>query len=458
MGRGARVLGRVQTKDGRPVEGTQLNLAQGFDFFSAKTAFTDATGAFVFTAVAAGKYQVSMGRFENGASGQRREANVPAGGRRGPRLPGAGRPHGHRERDRQGQRRGQAGREGRRQRGRRHGGDAGASTETAADGTFTLAGLRPGRVQVLVQTPDGLTDSETVTVADGGGAAAVKFEFGSAAIRATLVGADGKTLVTGAWVVVEKAEKHEGGSGWEGVKAQVNSDEHGVVVASGLDPATYRLRIVGSGYAAKVTDPFPVADGETRDLGTVRLAAGGGVTGKVTSSSGAPLEGIGVSVRNERGESVFLFNIASTGSNGRYGFQGIEFGTYRLRFEGKGFAPVEQDVAVTAQGAVADAVMVSVARSSRGSRTNAASRSPTPASCSSTGREAARAHPLDRQSVRGRRHPDEGLGHGHDPRPRPGALPRDRREGRRRRRRRPDRLHRRGRRPRRRDARPQAAP
>lgn len=359
MGRGARVLGTVRTKDGRPVEGAQLNLAQGFDFFSAKTAFTDATGAFVFTAVAAGKYQVSMGRFENGASGQRKEANVPAEGdvvlefqaQDDPTGTGsvtgkvtvAGKPVAKAVVNALDDR----------------GGDAGASTETAADGTFTLAGLRPGRVQVWVQTPDGMTDSETVTVSDGGGAAAVKFDFGSASIRATLVGADGKTVVTGAWVIVEKAEKREGGSDWEGVKAQVNSDEHGVVVATGLDPATYRLRIVGSGHAAKVTDPFPVADGESRDLGTVRLAAGGGVTGKVTGSAGEPLEGIGVSVRNARGESVFLFNIASTGSNGRYELQGIEFGTYRLKFEGKGFAPVEQDVTVTGEGAVADAVMVS---------------------------------------------------------------------------------------------------
>lgn len=358
LGRGARVLGNVTTRDGGPVADAQVNLSQGMDFFGAKTAFTDASGAFVFSAVAAGRYQVSTGRFENGASGQRKEAVVGAEGdvvvdfqtqddagstaTVTGKVTVAGKPVGKAVVNAQDER----------------GPDTGVSTETAADGTFTLAGLRPGRVQVWVQTPDGMTDSDVVTVGGAGAATAVKFEFGSASVRAVLVGADGKTPVTGAWVVVEKAERREGGSAWEGVRAQVNSDERGVVTANGLEPATYRLRVVGSGYAAKVTDPFPIADGQARDLGTVRLAAGGGVSGRVTDAGGAPLEKIGVSVRNARGEDVFLFNIASTGSNGRYELQGIEFGTYRLRFEGQGYAPVEQDVTVTAQGAVADAVML----------------------------------------------------------------------------------------------------
>jgi len=172
------------------------------------------------------------------------------------------------------------------------------------------------------------------------------------------VGPDGKTLVTGAWVVLETLEDGAAADGWEGVRAQVNSDAQGVVQATGLTPGTYRLRIAGTGYAAKVTDGFAVGDGESKELGTIRLAAGGGLSGKVVDGAGAPVEGIGVSVRNQRGESVFLFNMASTGSNGRYELQGVELGTYRVRFEGKGYAPVEQEVTVTGQGAVADAVMV----------------------------------------------------------------------------------------------------
>ena len=50
----------------------------------------------------------------------------------------------------------------------------------------------------------------------------------------------------------------------------------------------------------------------------IRLQAGGSVSGRVSDDSGAPLEGVGVSIKNSRGEDVFLFNIGTTGSDGRY--------------------------------------------------------------------------------------------------------------------------------------------
>jgi uncharacterized surface anchored protein len=183
------------------------------------------------------------------------------------------------------------------------------------------------------------------------------FTFGSAGVRALLLGPDGKTPVTGAWVFVEALEKKDGADMWESVKAQLNSDEHGVVSATGLEPGTYRLRVAGSGYAARLSDPFALGAGESKDIGSVRLASGGGITGRVTDEAGAPVEGVGVSVKNAAGENVFLFNFASTGSNGRYEMQGLEYGEYTLRFEGKGFAPISKSATVAASGSVVDAVV-----------------------------------------------------------------------------------------------------
>jgi 5-hydroxyisourate hydrolase-like protein (transthyretin family) len=131
-----------------------------------------------------------------------------------------------------------------------------------------------------------------------------------------------------------------------------------VLSASGLEPGSYRLRISGAGFAARLTDPFPVGEGESRDLGPIRLEAGGGLAGRVTDEAGAPVEGIGVSVRNAKGEEVFLFNMVSTGSNGRYELQALELGRYTVKFEGKGYAPVEKSADVGSQGAVVDAVLL----------------------------------------------------------------------------------------------------
>lgn len=354
MARGARVLGRVTTKGGQPVEGTQVNLSQGFDFFNAKTTFTGSDGAFAFTAVAKGTYQVSTGRFENAASGLRKQVNVGDGGDvgvdfelaatdgDGAKVVGtvriAGKPpprttvYGEDER----------------------GAASAVTTETDATGRYELAGLKPGRVRVWIQTASGLSESKTARITDAGGVAEVNFDFGTCGVRATLVAADGRTPVSGAWVSLEAAEA---GGGFDNVRAQVNSDAQGVVSVLGLASGAYRLRVVGSGFAAKTTGAFAVADGEVKDLGTVRLEPGGGVTGRVTDGAGVPVEGVGVSLTDPQGQSVFLFNIASTGSNGRYEVQGVAFGRYRVRFEGKGFAPVEREVEVNASGGVADAVM-----------------------------------------------------------------------------------------------------
>lgn len=354
---GARVAGRVTTKDGRPVAGARLNLFQGFAFFDARSAFTAADGAYEFRAVAAGDYVVSLGRFEANASGPTQRVKVPedgtatadfvtegdttASGTVQGRVTVGGAPAANATVtaiDERGF------------------GDA-VSVKTDAEGRYVATGLRPGRITVSVGTATGLQDSDATRLADATQPATLDFAFGTAAVKATLVGSDGRTTVSGAWVQVESAAAKPGQEGWQTIKAVIQSDNAGLLVAQGLEPGPYRLRISGVGYAARLTDAFTVGEGESRDLGTIRLESGGGIAGRVTDETGTPLEGIGVSAKNAKGEDVFLFNLVSTGSNGRYEIQALEFGRYTVKFEGKGYAPVEKMADVSAQGAVVDAVL-----------------------------------------------------------------------------------------------------
>ena len=357
LGVGAKVTGRVATKEGVPVVGERINLFQGFDFFSAKTTFTDAQGAYAFAAVAAGDYNVSTGRFENSAGGQSKKVTVPEDGAATADFQTEG------DADASGSVQGKVTLAGQAVAGAtvyatdERGQSNAISGKTDAEGQYLIKGLKPGRITVTVATSAGLQDSNTVRIRHAGETATLDVVFGSAALRATLVGADGHTTVSGAWVVIETAEVKDGAEVWDGVKAQSQSDNAGLIAASGLEPGTYRMRIVGNGYAARVTDPFSIADGESKDLGNIRLQPGGGVSGRVTDEKGVPLEGIGMSVKNGRGQEVFLFNLSSTGSDGRYELQGIEYGPYVVRFEGKGFAPVDRPVTVASAGAVVDAVM-----------------------------------------------------------------------------------------------------
>ncbi len=104
------------------------------------------------------------------------------------------------------------------------------------------------------------------------------------------------------------------------------------------------------GYASKVTEPFVLGDGDAKDLGRIQLAAGGGISGRVTNDVGFPLEGVGVSLENSKGEPVFIFSLSSTGSDGRYGLEGLEFGSYTVVFDKKGFAPARKAATVAGTG------------------------------------------------------------------------------------------------------------
>jgi hypothetical protein len=354
---GARVAGHVTSKDGQPVVGEQVNLAQGFNFFGAYSTTTAADGGYQFDHVEAGDWLVSTRRYENDSGGQQQKVTVGAEGtvvadfHTAGSAEAAGIINGTVRVGGQPVAKASVSAEDDR-------GPTSAVTATSdAEGKFTLRGLKPGRITVNLMTEGGLAGTERTRIDDVTKPASVEFEFGSASVRALLVASDGKTPVSGAWVMVEGLEKKEGAEVWESIKAQVNSDQQGVISVTGLDPATYRLRVNGSGYAALSTAAFTLGDKEAKDIGTIRLQPGGAVTGRVADDSGSPVEGIGVSVKNPRGEDVFLFNIGTTGSDGRFSLSGIELGEYTLKFEGKGFAPVSKPVTVGAGGAVVDVVL-----------------------------------------------------------------------------------------------------
>jgi uncharacterized GH25 family protein len=355
MTAGARVSGHVLTPADEPVPGAQVNVVAGFDFFGGKSTQTDASGAYEFRALAAGHYEVNVGRFENGATGPRQGVDVREGGDhvldfRAVRDPSA-----------TGSVTGRVTAAGSPVAGAtvlaidERGEDSAVRTKTDADGRYTATGLKAGRVVVTVQA-SGTQIDRSVRIDPPGSTATLDIALGTARVTGKIVGPDGRTAVTAAWVSLE-ASVSSGEGGWHDVKGWTQTDAGGGFAFQGLEPASFRLRASGQGLAARVTEPFSVGTGEAKDLGVVRLENGGVVSGRVTDDRGAAVEGIGVSLKNGRGESVFLFSIAGSGSDGRYSVESVELGTYTIRFEGKGYAPVEKPVEVTAAGATVDAVV-----------------------------------------------------------------------------------------------------
>jgi protocatechuate 3,4-dioxygenase beta subunit len=358
LSRGARVEGHVLSKTGAPMPNEEVTLSVGFEVFDARTTHTDGQGLFAFPAVARGTYALILGHVGPNSSTQTKggvnvgddgvvtvdfqtEKDAEASGSVSGTVTMNAAPVPNAEVSAWDDR----------------GWDHAVTGKTDAQGKYLVAGLKPGRVSVRVETTTGLAETHRVTIDAAGEEATLDFDFGRCGIEATVVGNDGRTTVSGAWVTIELAEPTTGGDAWSGVKAQLSTDGAGKFAAKGLGAGAYRVRIVGQGYAAKITDPIAVADGETKDLGLIRLPPGGALSGRVTDDRGSPVENVGVSLKDASGRNVFLFNMVTTGSDGRFAMQGLEVGSYTVRFEAKGFAPVERPATVASEGGTVDAVL-----------------------------------------------------------------------------------------------------
>jgi protocatechuate 3,4-dioxygenase beta subunit len=347
---GCRVVGRVADVEGRGVPGEQVNLFQ--NFFEAVTTFCDGEGNYAFEAVAPGTYQATTGRFENGAGGLMKSGiQVPAGGTVTVNFETKA---------------GQGGVSGVVRLGGnpvagasitvtdRRGFDHVVTVTTDAAGKFEAVGLEYGDVRVRVDTQDGISATKSTRISQEEPNATVAVDLGSSTVRARVVDGAGAP-VSGAWVGVEITTPGE--SVWSRTKAQKTSGQDGTFEATGLPGGTYQVRISSAEHAQFLTDTFPLAEGERKDLGDLRLAVGANLSGRVTDDTGAPVEDATVSLVDSTGRPVFLFSLSTTGSDGRYTVQGIVPGTYGVKFEAKGHAPYQASVDVGASGATADGVL-----------------------------------------------------------------------------------------------------
>ena len=347
---GASVEGRVTDSEGNGIAGEQVNLAMGW--FDARSVYTNDDGSYRFDAVKPGEYSVTTGPYEQGARGlTKRGINVGTEGvvRVDFENPAAG-----------GSVTGTVTMGGKPVAGAKvtvtdaRGPERAVGVVTDESGRFEATGVQFGSVRVSATTSAGMRGNANANIPEGGSAPDVTIDIGTSYVSALIVDAAGEPAA-GCWVTIERADSEE--TGWGRVADNATSDGEGRFRSDGLQPGRYTVRVNRLEFAQWVSDPFQLAEGEEKDLGQIRMAAGVVLQGVIQNDAGSPVEKATVSLRDLKGNPIQMFSMATSGSDGSYTMHGVEAGTYIAHVQAKGHGPYDKQIELTEQGGKLDAVL-----------------------------------------------------------------------------------------------------
>jgi protocatechuate 3,4-dioxygenase beta subunit len=200
-----------------------------------------------------------------------------------------------------------------------------ASTRTAADGTFEVAGVPEGTIHLTANAGDFLTSSRsastTVTIAPGQAEAVAEIVFEQG------YRVDGHVTRGDRPVPEARVFAMPEGGGRRSASAQ--TDESGAFVLEGLQEGEYTILASASRQPAPIQRKVTISGDTTVDL----EAPPARITGTVVESgTGRPLGDVMVRIDDEGGGLRFV-TTATTDSTGRFSFEDIEPKEYRLSFQ-----------------------------------------------------------------------------------------------------------------------------
>jgi protocatechuate 3,4-dioxygenase beta subunit len=219
---------------------------------------------------------------------------------------------------------------------------------TAADGSYTIAGLTPGMYRVQAQKQGfaqeyydnvfGYNDATLVGVNEDATTPDIDFDLGTGgAIAGKITDQNGDPLF-GASIYANRVDACCG-SGY------TNSADDGTYTMTGLVPGVYRVYVEAFGYPTRFYDgtysyadaaPVFVADAATTPEVDVQMLPGGTISGTVTEGDGVtPIEGALISVDL----NACCFGASTvTDASGNYALPSLPAGEYRVRAAADGFA------------------------------------------------------------------------------------------------------------------------
>jgi protocatechuate 3,4-dioxygenase beta subunit len=225
------------------------------------------------------------------------------------------------------------------------------ATLTAADGTYTVDGLRPGHY-VLAASADGRNgpDAQLITIAAPGDAPTADLVMpNGATIHGTVLTADGKPI---SGVSVSADSPNSNGGLLMATAPATVTDAAGKYSLTGFAPGDYS--VVASADSLVSIDSQTVHVAAVTDSLTADFAAPGlgSISGTVTDGANAPIAGASILIFGMNG-----FAQGTTDAQGKYSIVGLPNDSYDVSLTADGYiAPSDLtvDVTPTTQAAVAN--------------------------------------------------------------------------------------------------------
>lgn len=191
--------------------------------------------------------------------------------------------------------------------------------ESESDGSFVIAGLKPGAHQVSASLPGFASASRSAE--PGGEPVQLLLEPGGSVVG-RVVDANGQPI-DGATVHGNSATQPPGGPGWRFFYASSGGAEgDGRFVARDVAADTYSVTVRAAGQGEGSVANVKVAAGRDTDLGTVTLGSGGRVVGSVVDSEGEAVPGASVLVERDVNVHTGMLT-AQTDSAGSFEVRGV---------------------------------------------------------------------------------------------------------------------------------------
>ena len=214
---------------------------------------------------------------------------------------------------------------------------------TAADGSFVLADLAPGRRFDLTVTHPGYGPASAPGVAVAAPAPVRIVLEPAARVSGRVAGPDGKP-VAGATVTL--AEEARSGSSSRVSRRMANADDEGGFSFGGVAPGPLALSAEAPRHQTAELRGLEVKAGQELAGVDLVLPAGAAVEGRVLSPEGRPVAEAVVAVNEaSRGRSVYFSPLRTAAdADGHYRIDGIAPGPHTLEVRADGFRRTRRDV------------------------------------------------------------------------------------------------------------------